>query len=459
MAGQPGGTHEARTTPWSEAHARTLLELLTAVSNHRRREPLFGAIARALEHVIEHDVLCIVLDGPAPGFISPYYIRPPLVFPPRPRAQSALDQLFVTGRPVLVASPESVADRPGTLRMLEMTGTRSYVALPLHDRGEVAAALVFQSARAHAYDDLDLGFATEVASILSVALANCSAYERLDAARERLTEQNAMLRDHLDEQFGPARIIGRSPALLEVLRLVGLVAPTDATVLVTGETGTGKELIARAVHEQSPRAARPLVTLNCAAIPAGLVESEMFGHEQGAFTDASKRRRGRFEQAHRGTLFLDEIGELPAEAQAKLLRVLQQRELERVGGTETIKVDVRVIAATNRDLAAMVKRGQFRADLYYRLAVFPLAVPPLRERKQDLPMLARGFAFAIASRLGRQRPPVLDELGLSTLAAYDWPGNVRELHNVIERAVVLSRHGRLDVELLLPAEPHAGSTP
>jgi formate hydrogenlyase transcriptional activator len=444
------GTADATET-WSEEQARILLGVLTVVSNHRRREPLFGAIARALEPVIAHDVLCIVLDGPAPGFMSPYYVRPPLSIPPRPRDQSALEPVFVSGEPVHVRSRAEVADKPGTLKVLEWTRSQSYVALPLEHRGRVVGALVLQSARAHAFDDVDMRFVSEVAAIISVALSNCLAYEELTQVHERLEEQNALLRDELDASYGAARLVGDSEGLRKVLELVALVAPTDATVLVTGETGTGKELIARAVHEQSPRAARPLVTLNCAAIPAGLVESELFGHEQGAFTDASKKRRGRFEQAHRGTLFLDEIGELPSEAQAKLLRALQAQEFERVGGSDTNKVDVRVIAATNRDLLAMVERGEFRADLYYRLAVFPLVLPPLRERKDDIAPLSRTFAREVAARLGPRRP-VVDEAGEIALRHYDWPGNVRELQNVIERAVVVSRGARLDVELFLPLD-------
>jgi transcriptional regulator with GAF, ATPase, and Fis domain len=441
---------------WSEEQARALLGVLTVVSNHRKREPLFGAIAEALEPVIEHDVLCIVLDGPAPGFMTPYYMRPTLAIPPRRRAQSALDQVFVTGQPVHVRDREQVADKPGTLKVLDWTKSESYVALPLEHQGRVVAALVLQSERAHAFDELDMRFAREVATIVSVALSNCLAYEELTQVHERLEEQNALLRDELDAGYGQARLVGDSEGLRAVLKLVALVAPTDATVLVTGETGTGKELIARAVHEQSPRAVRPLITLNCAAIPAGLVESELFGHEQGAFTDASKKRRGRFEQAHRGTLFLDEIGELPLEAQAKLLRVLQLKELERVGGSDTIKVDVRVIAATNRDLLAMVQRGEFRADLYYRLAVFPLDLPPLRARKDDIAALARVFALEVAARLGPRRP-LLDEAGVNALRHYEWPGNVRELQNVVERAVILSRGARLDVELLLPGDAPARS--
>jgi formate hydrogenlyase transcriptional activator len=435
---------------WTEGQAYELLDILTVISNHRQREPLFDAVAIALDGILDHDVMCLVLDGPAPGYLSAYFVRPFRSIPPMPRAQSALAEVFATGQPIHVRSRAQVADRPGTLRVLERTGCHSYVALPLMQNGQVMAALVLQSVREHAYDDLDMRFAGEVAHIISVALSNCLAYEALASAHERIEQENAVLRGELDAQVSATRIVGESDGLREALRLVELVAPTDATVLIVGETGTGKELIARAVHAQSSRAARPLVTLNCAAIPAGLVESELFGHEQGAFTDASRKRRGRFEMGHRSTLFLDEIGELPADAQAKLLRVLQTQEFERVGGSDTIKTDVRVIAATNRDLAAMVAAGQFRADLYYRLAVFPVHLPPLRERVADIAPLARAFAVEIALRQG-QRLPLLDESGVRALQHYDWPGNVRELQNVIERAIILSSPQRLDVELLLPA--------
>jgi formate hydrogenlyase transcriptional activator len=441
---------------WTEAQARSLLRVLTIVSTHRQRGPLFDALGEALESVLPYDVLCVVLVGPAPGFLTPYYLRPHLSIPPLPRAASALDHVFVTGQPLYVRDLEQVADKPGTTRVLLKTGCESYLALPLTEAGRVTGALVLQATRAHGFDDVDLRFALEVASIVSLALSSCMAYELLASTHERLSEENAALRGELDLPSGGAGIVGESDGLREALRLVALVAPTDATVLVTGETGTGKELVARAVHAQSSRAARPLVTMNCAAIPAGLAESELFGHEQGAFTDASRRRRGRFEMAHRSTLFLDEIGELPAEAQAKLLRVLQTRELERVGGSETIKVDVRLIAATNRDLLAMVQAGEFRADLYYRLAVFPVHLPPLRERVVDIAPMARAFVAATARRLGARRP-LLDEAGLTALQHYRWPGNVRELQNVIERALILSQGQRLDVELLLPPGGEWGS--
>lgn len=244
-----------------------------------------------------------------------------------------------------------------------------------------------------------------------------------------------------------SEIVGSSPALLGVLDQVRIVANTGATVLIEGETGTGKELIARAIHTASDRHGRPFVKVNCAAIPAELVESELFGHERGAFTGAISQRIGRFEAANGGTIFLDEIGELPLLLQAKLLRAVQEQEFERVGGNRTIHIDVRIVAATNRDLKQMVEEGKFRADLFYRLAVFPLSVPPLRERREDIPMLVQHFVEKHSSRMNRSIENIQTE-ALEALTNYDWPGNIRELQNVIERSVVLS--GGTDLQVALP---------
>ncbi len=254
-------------------------------------------------------------------------------------------------------------------------------------------------------------------------------------------------------------LVGESPALQRVRELIAQVAPTDSTVLIQGETGTGKELVARAIHERSARRERPLVKLNCAALPRELVESELFGHEKGAFTGAVQQRRGRFELADGGTLLLDEVGELPVEAQAKLLRVLQEREFERVGGARSLRVDVRVLAATNRDLQGEVRAGRFRPDLYFRLAVFPIVLPPLRERRDDIPRLLEHVAARTAGRLGR----AIDGLSsafVESARAYDWPGNVRELENVVERALIMSRGGALEPgEPFPPSEPPARPEP
>jgi PAS domain S-box-containing protein len=266
----------------------------------------------------------------------------------------------------------------------------------------------------------------------------------MEREKARLQQQNAYLQDEIKSAHNFDEIVGRSPALVSVLQRVSKVAGTDSTVLITGETGTGKELVARAIHSASPRRTKPLIKLNCAALPANLVESELFGHEKGAFTGATARKPGRFELADGGTLFLDEVGELPLETQAKLLRVLQEREFERVGGTVSVKADVRVIAATNRDLAKMTKDGKFREDLFYRLNVFPVRLPALRERPGDVPLLVRHFVAKFAGRLGKR----IEDVGADTLdalAAYPWPGNIRELENVIERAVILS--DGLDLEI------------
>ena len=267
-----------------------------------------------------------------------------------------------------------------------------------------------------------------------------------EAERARLQQQNLYLQEELKSVHNFEEIVGRSPALLAVLENVRRVAATDATVLITGETGTGKELIARAIHSNSRRAARPLIKVNCAALPAGLVESELFGHEKGAFTGAIARRIGRFELADGGTLFLDEIGELPLETQAKLLRVLQEREIERVGGGVAIPVDVRIIAATNRDLLKAVRDRTFREDLYYRLNVFPIPLPPLRDRAEDIPLLVRFLVERFSARTGRRIEGVSQET-MRRLAAYRWPGNIRELENVIERAIILAAGPTLDFQI------------
>ncbi len=282
--------------------------------------------------------------------------------------------------------------------------------------------------------------------------------DRLQAERkiESLTIEAEYLREELNELIGADEIIGRSDALLRVLDDVKEVAGTDATVLILGETGTGKELVARAIHLASGRRDKPLIKVNCAAIPATLMESEFFGHEQGAFTGATKKRDGRFALAHGGTIFLDEIGELPLDLQAKLLRIIQEGEFEPVGSSQTRKVDVRVIAATNRDLEKLLRTGQFREDLFYRLNVYPIKLPPLRERPDDIGMLATAFARNFARRMGRRLVPLSDDC-VRRLQAYNWPGNVRELQNIIERAVITSRDGHLNLDRALPESVNAAA--
>ena len=264
------------------------------------------------------------------------------------------------------------------------------------------------------------------------------AYEEIAALKTRLQEENVYLQEEISREHNFQEIVGNSRALVEVLRNVETVAPTDSTVLIMGETGCGKELIARAIHSRSGRKNRPLVKLNCGAIPTGLVESELFGHMKGAFTGALERRIGRFELADGGTLFLDEISELPLDTQVKLLRVLQEHEFEPLGSSRTIRVNVRIIAASNRDLDKAIQEGRFRADLYYRLNVLPIVLPPLRQRRSDIPLLTSFFVERYSRQLGKPIMGVAQDT-MEILSHYDWPGNIRELQNVIERAVVLSR--------------------
>jgi len=272
-----------------------------------------------------------------------------------------------------------------------------------------------------------------------------NAFDEIQILKDQLYKENLALREEIDVNRMFEEIVGSSPALQVVLSRVAKVAPTDSTVLVTGETGTGKELIARAIHKRSPRASRAFVSVNCAAIPRDLIASELFGHEKGAFTGATQRRLGRFESADGGTIFLDEIGELPAEMQIALLRVLQEREFQRVGGNELIKTDVRVVAATNRDLQSAIAQGRFRDDLFYRLNVFPIEVPPLRERKEDISLLVEYFVDRYASQAGKKITGI-SKKSMELLRSYTWPGNIRELQNVIERSVIISDSENLCID-------------
>jgi formate hydrogenlyase transcriptional activator len=319
--------------------------------------------------------------------------------------------------------------------------------------------LVFGSKQANVYDATDMDFLQQVANQVALAMENALAFDEIEQLKEKFEREKVYLEEEIRTESNFAEIIGESAALRRVLKEVEIVAPTDSTVLVRGETGTGKELIARALHDLSPRRARTLVKLNCAAIPTGLLESELFGHEKGAFTGAISQKIGRFELAHEGTLFLDEVGDIPPELQPKLLRVLQEHEFERLGSTRTIQVNVRLVAATNRDLAQMVADGEFRNDLYYRLNVFPVSLPPLRERRDDIPQLVRHFVQRFARRMRKPIETIPAET-MAALVRYPWPGNIRELENLIERAVILSPGSTLHVSPadLKHATSRTGST-
>jgi formate hydrogenlyase transcriptional activator len=316
-------------------------------------------------------------------------------------------------------------------------GLVSGCGLPLLGRSGVIGMLTALNRSERAFDQIEICFLEQVARQVAIAVENALDYEKAIRDRDKETKQRIYLEEEIRADFG--EIVGDSPALRTALNLVSIVAPTDSSTLILGETGTGKELIARAVHNLSSRRERPFVKFNCAAIPLGLLESELFGHERGAFTGAITQKTGRFELAHKGTLFLDEVGDIPLELQAKLLRVLQEQEFERLGSNYTHKVDVRVIAATHRDLAAMVKQTMFREDLYYRLKVFPIHVPALRQRTEDIPNLVRHFLTLYSKRMNKRIDQIPSET-MDALVRYGWPGNVRELQNFIERAVILSPH-------------------
>jgi len=358
--------------------------------------------------------------------------------------------------------PVVIPDRRGmqafshpVTKLLVEKGFQSNCSLPLLARDRVIGCLNLASHREQAFSEQDVEFLSQVAGQIALAVDNALAYQEIHTLKDRLAEEKQYLEEEIRLEHGFDDIIGDSRALRQVLSQVEIVAPTEATVLILGETGTGKELIARAIHRLSGRHTRTFVKLNCAAIPTGLLESELFGHERGAFTGAIAQKVGRFELAHGGTIFLDEVGEIPLELQSKLLRVLQEQEFERLGSTRTVRVDIRLIAATNRDLAKLVEQQEFRSDLYYRLNVFPITLPPLRDRREDIPLLIRYFTQLYAARM---KKPIDSIPGatLDALSRYHWPGNIRELENLVERAVILTQGTHLQVplpELKVQAQP------
>jgi formate hydrogenlyase transcriptional activator len=361
--------------------------------------------------------------------------------------------VFRTGKPLIATREELAAEFEGAI------GLNSLCVYPLIMRERVLGVFGLESSRENAFTQDDLTFLGQVANQIAIAVENALAYGQISELKDKLAQENVYLESEIRSELHFEDIVGNSELLRRVLREVETVAPADSTVLIYGETGTGKELIARAVHNLSSRKSNPFVRLNCAAIPKDLIESELFGHEKGAFTGAIIQRVGRFELANRGTIFLDEIGDIPLELQPKLLRVLQEREFERLGSSRTLRTDARLIAATNRDLKTMVEEQRFRSDLYYRLNVFPIRVPSLRERKEDIPLLVRHFVQEFSRRNDR----VIDTIPSETMQAlvrYHWPGNIRELQNVIERAVIISRGPVLNVGLTeLAPDMASTSTP
>lgn len=373
-----------------------------------------------------------------------------------PFERMAPAEMMATGKPILITGHNHA--RFPERSYIESVGILSCILCPLTVQETPYGFLAIGSKRRNAFSERDLAFAQQVGFHLSQAITNFTAYEEIRSLKEQLEQENVYLRDEMKSSVDFKTLIGESPALQKTLKMIEQVAPTNSTVLITGETGTGKELVAQAIHHLSPRKEKPLITVNCAALPPTLIESELFGHEKGAFTNATARKFGRFELANGGTIFLDEIGELPLDLQAKFLRVLESQELQRVGGTQTIKLTVRVLAATNVDVAQAVKKGLFRSDLFYRLNVFPVRIPPLRERRDDIPALARHFVKKYSAR-HRKTITRIGSGTLKALASYDWPGNVRELEHLIERAVIVSQGPVLTVEELDQHTHHDRGSP
>ena len=353
---------------------------------------------------------------------------------------------FQTGKPVVVGSLDLVGLHSTVYCATVGEGMNSFCLFPLTSRNRVLGVVGFARREENAFNKDDIEFLTQVANQVAIAVDNALAYGQIAELKDQLTQEKLYLEDEIRTEQGFEEIIGRSEALRTVLHQTETVAPTGSTVLIYGETGTGKELVARAIHNLSPRSTKPFVKLNCAAIPTGLLESELFGHEKGAFTGAIAQRIGRFELAHQGTVFLDEIGEIPLELQPKLLRVLQEREFERLGSARTLRTDARLIAATNRDLPSMVDEQKFRGDLFYRVNVFPVHMPPLRDRQEDIPLLVRHFVQHFAQRM-KKTIDAIPSATMDALCHYHWPGNIRELQNVIERAIILTTGRILKVPL------------
>jgi len=439
---------------------RTLLEINNAIITNLTEDALLRSISNAVRPLITFDRCAMTLYKPqtdtfrflaVAGALRSDYFQVGLEVP---RTDTSAGWVFDHQQTLLRRNLEEEQQFANEKRLCA-EGLRSLCAAPLIFSGKSLGTLSVVSQKKDEYSDADAEFLQEVANQVALAVENMRSYEEIAALKRRLEKENIYLREEIRTEHNFEEIVGSSPVLLEVLRAVEQVARTDSTVLVYGETGTGKELIARAIHNRSARKARPLVRVDCSAISAGLVESELFGHMKGAFTGAFERRTGRFELADGGTIFLDEIGELPLETQVKLLRVLQEHEFEPVGSSRSLHVDVRVIAATNRNLQVAVNEGRFRSDLFYRLNVFPLTVPPLRERRADIPQLLTFYLYRFSKKLGKKVDTVSKQT-MEMLMNYPWPGNIRELQNVVERGVILSPGPALLLDHELVAGPASG---
>ena len=448
--------HEAaqeaqRQLAWKRNRLELLLEVNNALVSNLEPRALFSAIATCMRRVVAHEYTSLAVydrernafDMWAIEFAGKGLIKEHMFVPV---AGSPAGAAFTAGEPRRFARADLAALESDVARLLLDEGLQSMCSIPLtvHDRR--LGTLSVGRLGGEPFTDCDAELLASVAKQVAFSVENALAFQEIAQLKDKLAAEKVYLQDEIRTEYNFEDVIGESAALKRVLRQVETVAPTDSTVLIGGETGTGKELIARAIHDLSQRRERTFVKLNCAAIPTGLLESELFGHERGAFTGAIAQRVGRFELADRGTLFLDEVGDIPLELQPKLLRVLQEQEFERLGSTRTKRVDVRVVAATNRNLEDMVAAGTFRNDLYYRLNVFPITLPPLRERAEDIPPLVRYFVQKFARRMNKSIETIPAD-AMTALSTYAWPGNVRELENALERFVILTTGPALRVPL------------
>jgi formate hydrogenlyase transcriptional activator len=431
---------------------QVLLEINNLLVSTRDPAAVFKGIVSSLKPVLQHDYTSLALFDAPSGLLKIHYLDLP-GNPAVARAEitvplggSPAGQCFANSQVLITRGKEIDKFQQDFLRVLREQGVQAICCVPLITHGRTFGTINLASRNFDAFTPADVELIQQVAAQVAIALENALAFKEIDALKDKLAVEKLYLEEEIRSEFNFEEIIGESPALRRTLAQVELAAPAGTTVLIQGETGTGKEIIARAIHNLSPRRERTFVKVNCAAIPAGLLESELFGHERGAFTGALAQKIGRFEFADRGTLFLDEIADLPLELQPKLLRVLQEQEFERLGGNRTQRVDVRVVAATNGDLAQLVAERKFRSDLFYRLNVFPILVPPLRERREDVPLLVRYFVQTFSRRQNKTVEYIPSDV-MEALVNYSWPGNIRELENLIERAVLLSGGNELRVPL------------
>ncbi|WP_449548561.1 formate hydrogenlyase transcriptional activator FlhA [Lelliottia amnigena] len=434
---------------------RILVAITNAVLSRLDMDELVSEVAKEIHHYFKIDAISIVLRGHRKGKLtihSTHYLdetNPAHEQSEVDESGTLSERVFKSKEMLLLNLSERDELAPYERMLFQCWGNQiqTLCLLPLMSGNTMLGVLKLAQCEEQAFTTTNLKLLRQIAERIAIALDNALAYQEIHRLKERLVDENLALTEQLnnvDSEFG--EIIGRSDAMYSVLKQVEMVAQSDSTVLILGETGTGKELIARAIHNLSNRNSRRMVKMNCAVMPAGLLESDLFGHERGAFTGASTQRIGRFELADKSSLFLDEVGDMPLELQPKLLRVLQEQEFERLGSNKLIQTNVRLIAATNRDLKKMVADREFRNDLYYRLNVFPICLPPLRERPDDIPLLVKAFTAKIARRMGRNIDSIPAET-LRTLSTMEWPGNVRELENVIERAVLLTRGNVLQLSL------------